>query len=261
MTSSTSLIKTCWRMENDTARKRPPEEEHLNLEETNNFADTVGLVNDATMFDAEVTYHMDELRRRTADTLPYAGGHWQGDAGLGGDANYVDYNQTFEVHEQHNTSTSPEKKHFKSDEVYSPEVTRLSEFLTTPPHEKEVNNEDNEEVYDVWDESWVKDATVDQRNKTRSLTAGFSAYSIAEAWEWQSQFNRKVKNNDCVVGRLYCDLCTRSGMPGILIPNSHYEHELRYSTKWYISSFIAGFAAGFSMTLTSPPLSTRILTM
>jgi hypothetical protein len=50
-------------LENDTARKRPPEEEHLNLEKTNDFAeDTGGLVNDATMFDAEVTYHMDELQ-------------------------------------------------------------------------------------------------------------------------------------------------------------------------------------------------------
>ena len=95
-------------------------------------------------------------------------------------------------------------------------------------------------VYDVWDESWVKDTTVDQRNKT-SLTAGFSAYSIAEAWEWQSQLNRKVDNDDCVVGRLYCDLCARSGMSGILIPNSRYEHELWHSTKWYISGFIAGF--------------------
>jgi hypothetical protein len=228
-------------LENDTARKRPPEEEHLNLEETNNFADTVGLVNDATMFDAEVPYHMDELQRQTADPLPYAGGHWQGDSALGVDANYKDYNQTFEVDEQHNTSTTPEKKHFKSDEVDSPEVTRLTEFPTTPPQEK-VDDEDDEGVYDVWDESWVKDRTVDHRNTT-SLTAGFCVYSIAEAWEWQSQFNRKVENYNCVCCRLYCDLCSCSGMPAILIPNSHYEHELRYSTEWYISGFIAGFAA------------------
>jgi hypothetical protein len=66
---------------------------------------------------------------------------------------------------------------------------------------------------------------------------------LAEAWEWQSESNRKVVNDNCVVARLYCDLCTRSGIPGILIPNSRYEHELRYSTKWYISGFIAGFAA------------------
>ena len=54
-----------------------------------------------------------------------------------------DYNQTFEVDEQHNTyTTTPEKKHFKSDEVDSPDksdevdspdVTYLSEFLRTPP--------------------------------------------------------------------------------------------------------------------------------
>jgi len=65
-------------LENDTARKPPPEEEHLNLEETNDFADTVGLVNDATMYDAEATYHMDELPWQTAHPLPYAAGHWQG---------------------------------------------------------------------------------------------------------------------------------------------------------------------------------------
>jgi hypothetical protein len=94
----------------------------------------------------------------------------------------------------------------------------------------------------VWDESWVTETTVDQRIKT-SRTTGFSAYSIAEAWEWQSQLNRKVDNDDCVVGRLYCDLCARSGMSGILIPNTRYENELRFSTKWYISGFIAGFTA------------------
>ena len=32
-------------------------------------------------------------------------------------------------------------------------------------------------------------------------------------------------------------------MSGILIPNSRYEHGLQHSTKWYISGFIAGFAA------------------
>ena len=48
-------------LENDTAtRKRPPEEEHLNLEEPNNFSDTVGFVNDETMFDAEVIGHIED---------------------------------------------------------------------------------------------------------------------------------------------------------------------------------------------------------
>jgi hypothetical protein len=32
-------------------------------------------------------------------------------------------------------------------------------------------------------------------------------------------------------------------MTAILIPNSQYEHRLRYSTDWYLSDFIAGFAA------------------
>ena len=178
-----------------------------------------------------------------------------GNAAVGGDANYEDYHQTFEVEEQHHTyMKTPElenKKHFKSDEVDSPDksdevdspdVTFLSEYLRTPPPKEKVNYKDDDEIYDVWDESWVTDTTVDQRIKT-SLTAGFSACSIAEAWKRQSQLNRKVDNDDCIVGRLYCNLCARTGMTGILIPNTRYENELRFSTKWYISGFIAGFAA------------------
>ncbi len=152
------------------------EEEHLtNREQTIDFVDTVGLVNDATKFDADVTNHMDEFQQGTANPIPYAGGHWQADAALGGDANYKDNNQPFEVDEQHNTST------FKSKEVVSPEVTPLTEFLTTPSQkkvdneaQKKVDDEDNEGVCDVW-----------ELNKT-SLTPGFGVYSIAEAWEWQS---------------------------------------------------------------------------
>jgi hypothetical protein len=80
-------------LENDTAtRKRPPEEEHLNLEEPNNFTDTVGFVNDETMFDAEVIGHTEELQWRTAKSLPFAAGHWQGDAAHGGDVD-GDYKQ------------------------------------------------------------------------------------------------------------------------------------------------------------------------
>ncbi len=180
-------------MEDDTARKQPPKEEHLtNREQTIDLADTVGLVNDATRFDADVTDHMDEFQQGTADPLPYAGGHWQADAALGGDANYEDNNQPFEVDEQHHTSTTHEKKHFKSEEVDSPEVTPLTEFLTTPSQkkvdneaQKKVDNEDNEVVCDVW-----------ERNKT-SLTAGFGVYSIAEVWEWQSHLNRKPDNYNC----------------------------------------------------------------
>ena len=58
-------------LENDPARKRPPEEEYLNLEKANNFS---GFVNDKTMFDAEVIRHIEELQRRTADPLPFADG-------------------------------------------------------------------------------------------------------------------------------------------------------------------------------------------
>ncbi len=84
------------------------------------------------MFDAEVIGHIEELQRRTADPLPFAAGDWQGDAAQGGDANN-DYNQTFEVDEEHDTSMTPEKKHFKSDEIDSPDVFPLTQFLTNPP--------------------------------------------------------------------------------------------------------------------------------
>jgi hypothetical protein len=42
------------------------------------------------------------------------------------------YNQTFEVDEEHSTSATPEKKHLKSDEVDSPDVIHLLHFLTYP---------------------------------------------------------------------------------------------------------------------------------
>ena len=76
----------------------------------------------------------------------------------------------------------------------------------------------------MWNESWVRDHTVDERKRKQSVTPGFGDYSIAEAWEWQRQLNRPVKNDNSVMRRLYCDLCSRSGMTAIRIPNSHYEH-------------------------------------
>jgi len=109
-------------LETDTARKPPPEEEHLNLEEKNDFADTVGLLHDPTMSDAE-------------QVTPYPAGHWQGDEAHDGDAD-DDHYQTFNVDEDHDTYLSqekPEKKQFKSDEVHSPDVFRLTQFLTKPP--------------------------------------------------------------------------------------------------------------------------------
>jgi len=53
-----------------------------------------------------------------------------------------------------------EKKQFKSDEVHSPDVIPLTQFLTKPPPPKQtVDDEDDEEqAVDVWDESWVRDA-------------------------------------------------------------------------------------------------------
>ena len=112
-------------LEEDTARKQPTEEENLNVE-------TVGFVNDETMFDAEVIGHIEELQRLTADPLPFTAGHWQGDVAQDCHDD-GDYNQTFEVNEEHSTSATPEKKHLKSNEVESPDVIHLLHFLTYPP--------------------------------------------------------------------------------------------------------------------------------
>ncbi len=85
------------------------------------------------------------------------------------------------------------------------------------PTTAEVNNySEDEEAVDVWDELWVWDSMMDERQKT-SLTAGFGVYSIAEVWEWQRQLNRKVKNDNILCCRLYCDPCRRSGTKAILI--------------------------------------------
>ena len=59
------------------------------------------------------------MQRQTADPLPFAARHWQSNVAQDCDAD-CNYNQTFEVGEEHNTSATPEKKHMKSDEVDSP---------------------------------------------------------------------------------------------------------------------------------------------
>ena len=82
-------------LESDTSREQPaPQEDNINLEGCNHYVDTVGLVNYATLFDVEVTYNMDELQWRTADSLPLGAGDWQvHTTAQGCDAN-DDYNQT-----------------------------------------------------------------------------------------------------------------------------------------------------------------------
>jgi len=86
-------------------------------------ADTVGLLRDPTMSDAE-------------QVTPYLAGHWQGGEAHDGDAD-GDHSQTFDVDEDRNTYLSPEKlekKQFKSSgEVHSPDVIPLTQFLTKPP--------------------------------------------------------------------------------------------------------------------------------
>jgi len=39
-------------------------------------------------------------------------------------------------------------------------------------------------------------------NEKKNVTAGFGVYSIAEAWEWQRQLNRPVKNDNSVMSCL-----------------------------------------------------------
>ena len=92
----------------------------------------MGFGNEDTLFDAEVDVHIEELQQKTAELLLFAAGHWQGDATQDGDAN-GDHYQTFEVDEDHDTSLTQEKKHFKSNEVDYPDVIPLTQFITNPP--------------------------------------------------------------------------------------------------------------------------------
>ena len=92
----------------------------------------MGFGNEDTLFDAEVDVHTKELQRKTAESLPFAAGHWQGGEAQDGDAD-GDHYQTFEVDEDHDTSLTLEKKHFKSNEVETPDVIPLTQFHTKPP--------------------------------------------------------------------------------------------------------------------------------
>jgi len=78
------------------------------------------------------------LQRKTAESLPFAAGHWQGDEAQDGDAD-GDHYQTFEVDEDHDTSLTLEKKQFKSSEVDSPDVVPLTQYITNlPPPNKQL---------------------------------------------------------------------------------------------------------------------------
>jgi len=81
-----------------------------------------------------------------------------------------------------------EKKQFKSNEVDSPDVIPLTQFLIKPPpHKKNVDNKDNEKAFeDVWDENWIRDAMLDEPQKS-TLYPGGGLYSFVEEWERQRQ--------------------------------------------------------------------------
>jgi hypothetical protein len=130
----------------------------------------------------------------------------------------------------------------KSNEVESPDVIHLSHFLTYPHAPEKVDDVEDDLPTDVWDASWIRDATLDERQKSRH-TARFDLNSIAEEWERLRQLDRQIDNGSCLCCHLCCDHCSSTGTMGINIPNSQYEHRLRYSTDWYSSDFIAGFAA------------------
>ena len=71
----------------------------------------------------------------------------------------------------------------------------------------------------MWDESWVRDATLDERQKSRHTTR-FDLYSIAEEWERLRQLDRQVDNANCLYCHLCCNLCSSTGTMGIIIPNN-----------------------------------------
>jgi hypothetical protein len=103
----------------------------------------MGFVNEEALFDAEVIGQIEDLQRLTADPLPLGPGEWQGHTAQGSHAN-DDYEGTFEVDEVDITTTTPEKKHFKVDEVDSPDVIPLTQFLTKTPENDEVDRENDD---------------------------------------------------------------------------------------------------------------------
>jgi len=117
---------------------------------------------------------------------PYPARHWLGDEAHDGDAD-GDHYQTFEVDEDHDAYLSPEKKQFKSNEVHSPDVIPLMQFLTKPPPPQQtVDDKYDEKAFeDVLDENWIRDATLDERQKSTFYPGG-GLYSIAEEWERQA---------------------------------------------------------------------------
>jgi hypothetical protein len=228
-------------LENDTTRKPPPGEEHLNLEETNTFADTVELVDDTTMFDAEqATYHRDKLHRRTAHPILYAAGHWQEDEAQDGDAD-GDYYQTFKVDEDHDTSLTPEKKQFKSNEVDSPDVRGIPHQATPPTKNVLRINTMRKHLRMCGVKTglgmprWMND-------KNLLFIQGVVFIPLQKSGKGR-QLDTPVDNANSLWCHLCCDLCCRSGTMAIRIPNSLYEHRLRLSSDWYDVNFIAGFAA------------------
>jgi len=65
-----------------------------------------------------------------------------------------------------------------------------------PPPKQTVDDEDDEEqAVDVWDESWVRDAPLAERQKS-TLPPGGRLSSIAEEWERQMQLDRTLDNAD-----------------------------------------------------------------
>ncbi len=105
---------------------------------------------------------------------------------------------------------------------------------TLNPKIRAIARASTEEAVDVWDESWVRDATVAERQKS-TLPPGGRLSSIAEEWERQRQLDRTLDNANSLWCRLYCRHCSRGGTSSaiIRIPNSQLEHWLRFSSDWY----------------------------
>jgi hypothetical protein len=66
------------------------------------------------------------------------------------------------------TSTTPEKKHVKSDDLYSPDVIRLTKFLKPPPQEKIDRQCKNDEL-DLLDSSSKESDKFDREHKNDEL--------------------------------------------------------------------------------------------
>jgi len=111
----------------------------------------------------------------------------------------------------------------------------------------------------VWDESWVRDATLAEQ-QTSTLPPGGRLSSIAEEWERQRQLDRTLDNANSLWCHLYCDHCRRSGKMLSEFQTVNMSIGFGFPLIGMIAVSFMDLLLYFSMMLTSPYQTTRVPT-